>query len=211
MPSVYSPNRSFLFVHIPKCAGSSIHHALGTVPDSRFVTTPHDIAMGHSTSKNLRALLGKEAWDNCFKFTFVRNPYDWLVSLYFHVRQNVQDKHIRYWKPAQKEVTKQIKSLSFKDYVRYQADMAGTVEQYDQHSYILGGKGAMLIDFLGRFETISSDWSLITSRIGIPTKLPYKNKSTHKHCSDYYDDSTQEIAYNYLKKDFELFGYRKDF
>jgi len=167
--------------------------------------------MGHSTSRDIRTTLGKAAWDDCFKFTFVRNPYDWLVSLYFHVRQNVHDKHTIYWKPAQKRVTEQIKTLSFKDYVKYQADMIGTDEQYTQHSYVMGGRGAMLVDFVGRFETIGSDWRLITSRIGIPPKLPYKNRSSHKHCSDYYDDTTQEIAYNYLKEDFELFGYRKEF
>ena len=40
-----------------------------------------------------------------------------------------------------------------------------------------------------------------------PIKLDKKNKSKHKDYKEYYDKETQDLVYNFYKKDFDLLGY----
>jgi len=44
-------------------------------------------------------------------------------------------------------------------------------------------------------------------------KLPKNNttRSKRKKYTEYYDEETKEIIYNLYKKDFDVFGYSKEF
>lgn len=63
-----------VFVHIPRCSGTSIEHSLlngRLVPDGEK----------HWNASMLKNHLG-DLWDDCFKFAIVRNPFDRMASLY---------------------------------------------------------------------------------------------------------------------------------
>ena len=60
----------FIFIHINKCGGTSI--------DEHFTENFKD------TQKHLSTKLNPNEFDNYFKFTFVRNPWDRVVSFYHY-------------------------------------------------------------------------------------------------------------------------------
>jgi hypothetical protein len=62
---------SCIFVHIQKTGGQSIR--------ALFSDGPPD-ANYHRQARELRSVYGEDAWRQCFKFAFVRNPWDRLVS-----------------------------------------------------------------------------------------------------------------------------------
>lgn len=84
-------DEQILFVHNPRTSGTSIRRALlrGTdpnhelqfpaaLPDMGKHAFPYQIKKKMQTSRFIPA----DTWDNVFKFSIVRNPWDRMVSLY---------------------------------------------------------------------------------------------------------------------------------
>ena len=78
-----------IFIHIPKTAGTSIYTVL-SIPqnEKHFYTAAHKIpSHQHLTPTQLKPKIPGPIWNNYFKFTVVRNPFDRVVSDYRYLKK----------------------------------------------------------------------------------------------------------------------------
>ena len=185
----YLPDHNITFIHNPKTAGTSISQWL----DDNFKTIE---GRKHGGWKEAQEFFP----DTIFTFGVVRNPWERLASWFTFAGQGEFEdwlvKRILYGHNDIPSI-----GLTFKPTV-------GWARQW----YNLGKPQA---DWLGdninltlRYENLQEDFNIICDKIGIPCqKLPHKNKSKHKHYTEYYDGETKSIVAEKFAKDIEYFGY----
>jgi hypothetical protein len=151
----------FLFVAVPKTATTSIQECLLEFGDCELVPPKHKYA------KQAKAELAPEIWDEYFKFAFVRNPYDWMLSWYFY-RQRPQ---FREGKGHQRYTG----NTSFEDFIRFDKEWPTT-----QIEFLTDDDGKCLVDFIGRYENLQHDFNVVCSQLDLPEfKLPARNVSAN--------------------------------
>ncbi len=201
-----SKKHRFLFIHVYKVAGTSIRAALEPLCEDywkrrlrRLTNALYNPKLpdAHLKAREAKAMLAPELFDRCLKFAFVRNPWDWQVSLYHFMRAEPSN--------YQHELGK-----SFRDFDHY-LDWRLNNDLRFQHEFLLDEDGTMLMDYVGRLETINDDMAHICQTLNIPTiQLPHVNKSQHNDYRSYYTDTTRERVAQAFKRDIELFGYDFD-
>lgn len=209
-----SEKYNFIFFHVPKAAGSSISKALNESLRNdvlandknnafkKFLSQKGRIWHNHATSEEVKEYLGNELYQSYFKFCFVRNPFDRLVSLYHYTKQ----KEVIIYKKNKLKLPKFSKQIidagSFENWIK-----AGNLGS-TQTKFLSDNKGEFLVDFVGRSENLQADFSYICGVLGIQnTILPQVNVSKHDDFKKYYNEDTKEIVSNWFKKDLELFDY----
>src|SRR3990167_450490 len=75
--SVSSETFKFIYVRIPRTGSSSFVHYLETT----FGNHLQQIGCQHAAALELKSIYGQQ-WDEFHTFGFIRNPWDWLVSMY---------------------------------------------------------------------------------------------------------------------------------
>jgi chondroitin 4-sulfotransferase 11 len=91
--------RKFIFIHIPKNAGSTVELSLGIYKKECMVESKNSVfengasySQQHLTAKQLKIYdKTKDIFDSYFKFSFVRNPYQRVLSEYFWLKQRKID------------------------------------------------------------------------------------------------------------------------
>ncbi|AQS48998.1 hypothetical protein BMG03_15275 [Thioclava nitratireducens] len=186
-----------VFVHIPKTGGSSIvrslkpHRDLRSIASRRLNKTLNSLHIPyrlngidtqvHASAQDYADVLGR-GFERYFSFAIVRNPFDWMVSLYhFSLKRRKTD-------------------VSFRDFVH-------TCSAKAQADYITDDNGEVIVSFVGRFERLAKDFQAASEKIGLDLHLPHLNATDHEHFSRYYDDETREIVARRYKRDFDIFGY----
>ena len=186
-------DKKIIYIHINKCGGSSI--------ESFFLGK----AIGeHKTIRDFEDDLGNQELNNYFKFSFVRNPWDKMVSFYnFHKKYDVLDTSSGFNEFLSTQLSKWIPNNGSK----YSSSMRST----NQIDWLIDSHSQNRMDFVGRFENFQEDFNIVCDRIGVPSqKLPHKNKSKHKHYSEYYNEDSIKIVGDRFSKDIKYFGYTFD-
>lgn len=195
----------FIFVHINKCAGTSIKKTLLKYQEHNF-----DIdGRVDGISRPLRGHVRLEMYpqnkiDNYFTFAFVRNPWERLVSQYFFNGPGTG--RVRMFPKIDSE-----KEISFKEYIMkyFNNDVQISIGQPPQMLPWLTDSNGRFIDFVGRFENLQNDFNIVCNNIGIDReKLPHIQKTNHHHYTDYYDDESREVVAEKFKGDIEYFKYK---
>lgn len=180
-------NKKILFIHCEKCGGETIEHVIFGKADVGFnKKRPWEGSpQKHWNYKQYLTSIGAEKCSKYFKFSFVRNPWSRVISRISY-RNKVLNRNLKI-----------SKDIIIK-------------EHFMNTPYInmLFHNNTNCMDFIGKFEKFQSDFNQLCQKIGIPRQeLPHKNKTKHKHYTEYYDDETREIVAEKYAKDIEYFGY----
>lgn len=202
-----SEQRNFIFIHVYKNAGTSITVALLPYAGSRWkriagrFLNKFDIKAGvgfqnfpnHIKASQMVDAIGRQTFDSYFSFAFVRNPWDWQVSLYnFMLKKNTHHQH---------DLVRKFEN--FDQYIRWRCQE----EVRLQKDFIYSNEGELLVDFVGRYENLEADFQKICSRIGIEASLPRLNVSNTRPYQQFYTSETEELVRRTFEADIVTFGY----
>jgi len=209
-----SHTHSFAFVHVPKTAGSSVTVALGRhatrvddyranrwlarlgIPVNRFAPWPYTKFRPHASAAVLQAWLPENVFDSLFKFAFVRNPWDLLVSYWHYLRSKPNHRRSRIARGLP----------SFAAYIEYEIRRG----QFSQSSLLCDRDGRLLVDFVGRYESLAGDFAFICRRIGIEATLPRVNVGCREDYRNSYTPALAARVADAFAADIERFGYAFD-
>ncbi len=215
-----SHTHRFIFVHVGKSAGMSIRDALTPFceePEKFRMRRPAKLKNGqpnplytvwetlllHPRCVDMKRELPAEVFNGYYKFGFVRNPWDLLVSLYHFM---LSDPEI----PRHAEVKALANFEAFIDWsVREAAPFPKGITKL-QADMLTGTDGQLLVDVIGRYETLREDFARICRHVGIDAALPHLNRSRHRDYRTYYTDRTRALVAEHFRLDIDLLGYTFD-
>lgn len=197
-----------IFIHIPRTGGTSIeNHIIGG--DYAKI----NLLEKHLTAEKTIEIYGKDVWNEYFKFSFVRNPWSRIISVYNMSLYNVpKEKLSKIVAPHVK--THKIIGIASGKGLKYFLDNyePASWEQNPPlfHEILKVPADCKPIDFIGRFENLQEDFKHICSKLQIPLdKLGHINaQSGKKHYSSYYDEETINMVAAKHKTDIEMFDYK---
>ena len=149
---------------------------------------------------------------NTFNFTFVRNPYNRMMSLFGYL------KNIRFVKRNKGE------DCTFEQFINDVINPNGTTAynsfrkedwSITQYDYCYNKSGKKKMDFIGKYENLQEDFKVLMDKFGINPEeynLPHIY-SGHMKLKSYVN---HPMFYEFIlmvnklyPKDFDIFGYKK--
>ena len=194
--------RGVIYIRMPRCGSTSIVDFCRSEKIRFFGGRDmgfwgYDTILKKNTSEKLHECIsnyvGQKVYDESFVFTTARNPYSRAVSMYKHWS----------WNSAK----------TFKDFCNSIKKEEYPSKSAKWHSstlieHILNDDH-LKVDFVIRLENLQQDFNTVCEKIRIPNQqLPHKNKSNHKHYTEYYNEETKQIVAEKYAKDIEYFGYK---
>jgi hypothetical protein len=184
---IINNTKRFIFYHVPKAAGSSVHAALRTEAGSRKVRGSRHLTPNQFLSS--LNLLQRWKVKNYFTFCFVRNPFERFGSAHRYLLNHEVGRRNN----CPEDVNDFASLLAAgKEWVLNLRSMTPQA-RYTEH-----------VSFVGRFENLEQDFSEICERLAIIAPLGHANSSGES--TRYFDtltSTTRSIIYRHFHEDFE--------
>jgi len=204
-----SHTKRFILVHIPRTGGTVVEAGLSHLGIMLQGEQNYDsLYFKHASARAIKRMMG-DAYGDYFKFSIVRNPWDWVVSNYAYNR----GLHQCYVAGTRYEAMRTpgrvpdwARDMSFEQWLRWWLDEFHPT----QLALLADEAGNLLVDEVYRFETIRQDLDRICRRLNVEfVERPVDTRSKRKSADyrDYYTDETQRQVAAHFLKDIELFRY----
>ncbi len=224
-----------IFVHIQRTGGNSVQKIFEEYDPDLVETIPIDPSKQrtkHAWIADIESAVPNEVFRRYTKFCVVRNPFERLVSWYFHFKddKNAGDADVKV--NANASVTDPQKARDFAarfeaigDRVKHAINASvSTFDEFvmlpryhpdglferlyaNQLDYISRNRMELVDDVL-RFENLSQDFDTLAVKIGFPSRLPHVNASSRdKRWQDLYTAQTKAIIAERFRRDRERWGY----
>jgi chondroitin 4-sulfotransferase 11 len=193
---------------------------MGFVPTPKVANRSMKIAIASHIGMQYRGDIHHAPWhftplallrdNDYYRFGFVRNPLDRLLScyaqkiVYYEKQLGMKPLLWRYGKTFHKD-------MSFAEFVEAVAkipDRVSDIHFRSQHTFLYHRK-KLMVDFVGHFEQLEQDWGLLREKFGLPA-LPHQNRSQHVDYREAYTPELARLAARRYRKDIELFGYSEE-
>ncbi len=184
-----------VFIHVPKCAGSSVCSAL---LDGRWP--------GHLPYYWYEQQFPRHCEDS-FKFAFVRDPLERAYSAYAYLRNNTM---------GNRDLQAQALVAHYRDFDHFVAgwlhpdNLRRQLHFAPQTDFLVDHMGQMAMDFLGRQESLQQDFQQLCERLGVDTALPHLNVSLERRSEpvrDFCSLRTRRLIRRAYERDYEVLGY----
>jgi len=203
---IISHEHRFIYIKARKVAGTSVMVALANRcgkndvisnicrPSSKIDESQHRISRRncsltytHVLPETIRGLVTAKQWRNYLKICVVRNPWDYYVSRFFHVKRRKN------------------KNIKFKNFLE-------KTIKFNNEVFYFSKNGSVVPDFFMRFEHLEADYRVLCERLGIPCKLPLpklktKIKPEPVSYRKFYQPRQQQMVAESNARTIELFGY----
>lgn len=211
---IISHRKRFIFFACGKTGSTSIEQILGRYHDDDellirinkrldFLRTRYSrpFTAKHVRPELVRELVGEEIWDNYYKFVFVRNPWDWVVSNFFYNFGYLAKSLVKFDEDHFNAVWYHLKLHN----------QSLHTDNYFQHTFIEDENGSRLTDFFGRYEKMQEDFDIICKKINIrPVKVPKINRTHHRPYRELYTEKAKQLVAGHYQKDISILGYKFD-
>ncbi|HVT35118.1 MAG TPA: sulfotransferase family 2 domain-containing protein [Nevskiaceae bacterium] len=196
---------------IPRTGSTSLKLQLGQSLGQTYAKSDlrigerHSAVRDHCTALEMRELLGAERWNRLYRFSFVRDPWDRMVSFYLYRR----------------DVARNLPpSVPFDDYVRRlrgpvpaqpkpRSPFFRVVFHRSCSQYLYDADGQLLVNFVGHYERRAQDLALLAEARGLivdPSLSAYATAAQSSYRS-WYTPETAQIVGEFFADDLRNFGY----
>lgn len=186
---------SCLFIHVPKCAGSSVCEALFD-----------DWRPGHLPLYWYEEQFPKQ-FAASFKFAFVRDPLERAYSAYAFLRGNTLGRRdqaaqqlVRHYRDFDDFVARWLHSETIGRQLHFAA----------QTDFLTDSLGHLALDFIGYQEHLERDFRLVCEQLKLPAVLPHVNCSHQRQpapAHDFCTVRTRRLVRRVYQRDYEMLGY----
>ena len=202
---VWCDEKKLLFVHIPKCGGSTVEHKLNLQNGKNGFRLIKNInstkAMHHFSIEEYKNFFNETRYNNFNKLTIVRNPYSKFISEYY------------YFKRKKKGL---LKDISLEDFLIYteklhENNFSNTEYNlyndhfYTQSSFLYDNK-SINIDNIFKLENFNEIKKYIDENYPNEKKWKHLDKNNIKKKIELSDVQKKRV-YQLFKEDFINFNY----
>lgn len=218
-----------IFVHIPKCGGTSVESILFEHAER----TPENFWMGgiggkgkfrkavfryvlreprpvlnryqtgglqHLTALQIRHAMGRETFNQYYRFAVVRHPLRRSLSQYRYMRER---KDLMEW--IGMETGDSFRVFLEKTYTRAHTQWAPQINFVNDHL------GNCLVNDVVKLEEIDSRMDEVFAKIGLPPReIPHLNRSRSHRRREEPGPEEKGLIWELYQEDFEAFGYSLD-
>ena len=146
-----------------------------------------------------------------YAFTFVRNPFDRVVSCYVDkfLKEKERERAFNYFDGYMLGYLSNIDS--FEDFVKKIVKIPNFLrDRHFKSQWSLISSSKIKINYIGRFENINDDFDHIKNKYSL-YDLPHFNKSNAKDWRSFYTKESAKLVYDAYKDDFVNLDYNGDY
>jgi hypothetical protein len=217
---IVNHTHKFIFVHVPKAAGTSLtlllskltayrDQEIGGTAFGESIQDHYSKNFGlrkHSSAVEISNVVSPIEWNTYFKFAFVRHPIKRLISAYQFLSK---------WEGLPEEAKRRLAPVNGVDTFlesRLWRKWDGPDNIFCPQVRWLaaeGGMGKVMVDYVGKLETMEADLAKISERICVELsfdQLPKMNRTEYDKPVEISDALASDLRSHYAR-DFELFQY----